>query len=90
MQQATFVIDNEGNVVTIYDDALAGFVELGGQIVTKRASHVEPEKGDNGTWSADLSPVGGPMLSGYLTRSDALAAELVWLNEHLPEIEVPK
>ena len=37
-----------------------------------------------GPWQIDLSPVDGPCVSGYLHRSDAIAAEvryLEWLQE---------
>lgn len=90
MQQATFVIDSAGNILTIYDDSLAELIDNGGEIVTRRASHVEPQMNTAGLWSADLSPVGGPMLAGFSTRASALDAELAWLNEHLPELEIPK
>jgi len=38
-------------------------------------------------WFADLLPSGGPVLGPYDTRDDALAAEVVWLDEH--NIPVP-
>ncbi len=52
---------------------------LGRTIIT-RGSHVEPD--DFGRWQADLSPVGGPNLGPFLCRSQALAAERTWLEEH--------
>ena len=33
-----------------------------------------------GRWMADLSPVGGPVLGPFDRRSDALAAEVYWLE----------
>ena len=48
---------------------------------TVRASHVEPAPG--GGWTADLSPVGGPVLGPYPLRSAALAAEADWLTRNL-------
>ncbi len=45
-----------------------------------RASHVEPCAGG---WSADMSPVGGPVLTGFTKRSQALAAEVAWLEENV-------
>lgn len=88
----TFVIDKEGNVLTIYDDSLTEFTEQGGTITTKRASHVEPADvfGDGGLWTADLSPVGGPALGPFRTRKEALDAELKWLDQNLAEIKIPK
>ncbi len=45
-----------------------------------RASTVEPDRG--GGWHADLGPVFGPVLGPFPCRSDALAAEVAWLEEH--------
>jgi hypothetical protein len=44
----------------------------------ERASHVEPD--DSGRWMADLLPVGGPVLGPYEKRSEALTAEVAWLE----------
>jgi hypothetical protein len=53
--------------------------ELGG-LAIQRASHVEPDA--QGQWLADLSPIGGPTLGPFATRSEALAAEEAWLVEN--------
>ena len=58
-----------------------------GQKSIRRASHVEPN--DQGQWTADLSPVGGPILGPFARRSEALAAENVWLESHLNHLEIP-
>jgi hypothetical protein len=89
LKEQTFVIDNSGNVVTIFDDQLSELVANGGSIVTRRASHVEPEL-DGGLWSADLSPVNGPTFTGFRTRQEALDAELEWLSKNLPKLKFPK
>ena len=61
----------------IYDDAARGLLELGpGQI--RRASMVEPSP--SGGWTADLSPVQGPILGPFPTRGEALAAERAYLE----------
>lgn len=67
----------------IYDDRLARAARAVGKVETFRASHVEPE---GGGWTADMAPVGGPVLraaSGepFTTRAEALAAERAWLEE---------
>jgi hypothetical protein len=49
-----------------------------GQLAISRASHVEPSEGGN--WLADLTPVGGPRLGPFQLRSDALIAEVQWLE----------
>lgn len=46
----------------------------------QRGSHVEPTA--DGQWTADLSPVSGPLLGPFARRSEALAAEVAWLEQH--------
>jgi hypothetical protein len=55
-----------------------------GLLTIHRASHVEPN--DNGCWTADLSPIGGPILGPFAQRSQALSAEVGWIEGHLPSI----
>jgi hypothetical protein len=71
------VINADGTVRCIYVEEL-DLTALGPLAIT-RASHVEPDR--CGQWLADLSPVGGPILGPFLKRSQALAAEQVWLND---------
>jgi hypothetical protein len=33
-------------------------------------------------WWADMMPMNGPVLGPFDTRSDALAAEVAWIDEH--------
>ena len=51
-----------------------------GRLRIERGSHVEPTP--DGRWTADLEPVGGPVLGPYDARSEALKAEQDWLLEH--------
>jgi len=69
-------IEADGTAQAVYDDTLVELFD-GRDLVTRRASHVEPVAGG---WIADLWPVGGPALTGYRTRAEALAAERVWLD----------
>lgn len=69
------VVSCGGTVRGLYGEAID--LKLLGQVDVRRASHVEPLAG--GCWCADLSPVGGPVLVGFATRSQALAAEEAWL-----------
>ena len=71
-------IDPQGLVKTIYAETI-NLRSLGNLALT-RASHVEPDA--NGDWRADLSPVGGPMLGPFAQRSEALQAELAWLETY--------
>ena len=72
------VVRSDGTVECLYDDAfdLAGL----GRLTIARASHVEPTP--SGQWTADLSPVAGPVLGPFRTRGEALQAERIWLEEH--------
>ena len=71
-----------GQVRCLYGEAL----DLGslGPLTIRRASHVEPTDGDS--WTADLSPIGGPTLGPFAQRSLALAAEARWIERRLPSI----
>jgi hypothetical protein len=62
----------------IYDEEL-DLRELG-MLTIGRGSHVEPTR--DGQWTADMSPVAGPVLGPFGQRSDALIAERHWLEEH--------
>ncbi len=72
------VIDNSGNVRCVYGED----VDLSsiGELSIRRGSHVEPTK--DGQWIADLSPVNGPCLGPFKSRSQALAAEADWLVKY--------
>ena len=72
------VIDAAGGVRCVYDETLplADF----GRLTIARGSHVEPT--DAGHWTADLSPVGGPLLGLFESRSAALDAEREWLEQN--------
>jgi hypothetical protein len=72
------VITPGGVVRCVYDEAF-DLAALGSPAIS-RASHVEPDQ--QGCWSADLSPVGGPKLGPFDRRSEALAAEHEWLETH--------
>jgi hypothetical protein len=72
--------DEDGSLVFIYTDELAFLLEEGESEVT-RASHVEPTPG--GGWTADMSPVGRPVLGPFPLRQDALDAEVTALEEVL-------
>jgi hypothetical protein len=70
------LISTGGLVRCIYGEQI-DLTTLGSATIT-RASHVEPDA--DGGWLADLSPVGGPVLRGFPSRSQALAAEQAWLE----------
>jgi len=70
------VVQTNGTLRCLYDEAI-DLAEFGPMSIA-RASHVEPD--DAGRWLADLSPVAGPLLGPFERRSDALDAELAWLD----------
>jgi hypothetical protein len=76
------IIESGGRVRGIYGEEIA--LEALGPMVISRASHVEPD--DHGRWMADLSPVGGPVLGPFEKRSEALEAEVHWLEENWLEL----
>ena len=72
----TITIGTDGTARCLYSETI-DLAELGQpQII--RASHVEPD--ETGRWMADLSPVSGPQLGPFPSRSQALAAEAAWLE----------
>ena len=72
------VIEPDGNARCVYDEAID--ISCLGQLTVSRGSHVEPDA--DGQWTADLAPVDGPVLGPYSLRSEALAAERQWLEQH--------
>jgi hypothetical protein len=68
------------HMMFIYTDELALLLDEGSATVT-RVSHVEPshQDGRHG-WTADMTPVDGPVLGPFTTRAEALDAERVWLQ----------
>jgi len=72
------IIESRGTVRCVYGEDI-DLSQLG-RLSIQRGSHVEPTP--DGQWTADLSPVNGPLLGPYTTRTEALAAEVAWLQDH--------
>jgi len=72
------VVESNGAVRCVYAEEVD--LDSLGQVSIRRGSHVEPTQ--DGEWTADLSPVGGPVLGPYKKRTDAIDAELAWLAEN--------
>lgn len=70
------VISPGGDIHCIYSEEI-DLTALGSPTIT-RASHVEPDR--FGHWLADMSPMNGPPLGPFDSRSKALAAEHAWLE----------
>jgi len=67
-----------GSVRCLYGEELD--LHALGRPTIVRGSHVEPT--EDGRWTADLSPTGGPCLGPFASRSQALDAERSWLEEN--------
>jgi len=72
------LVSPTGSIRCIYSESI-DLNSLGNLKIT-RGSHVEPD--ELGRWYADLSPVAGPRLGPFSLRSQALDAEVAWLNTH--------
>ncbi len=76
------VINSSGDIRCVYGEAV-NLSELG-RLSIQRGSHVEPTA--DGQWTADMSPVQGPQLGPFDCRTQALEAEVAWLNQYwLPQ-----
>lgn len=73
------VIDVVGDIRCIYSEDV-DLTKLG-KATIQRASHVEPTT--DGGWTADMAPMGGPVLGPFQHRSAALEAEVFWLSNRL-------
>ena len=78
MTEIVLSVGEDGTLRFLYADRMRELLEEG-EAAIRRASHVEPE---GIQWTADLSPVGGPILGPYPTREEALSEEVRWLNHH--------
>ena len=72
------VIHQGGIVHCLYSEEI-DLLKIGSISIT-RGSYVEPTA--EGQWTADLSPVDGPLLGPFANRSAALDAERQWLERH--------
>lgn len=80
----TIQVCPEGDLIMIYQDPVKIFLDLGSTVI-KRASHVEPGGARGTSWTADMSPVGGPILGPLDTRQEALIAEVEWLENSMAD-----
>ena len=76
MMAIAIVITTDGQARMVFDDRFDA--RCVGAAKIERGSHVEPTH--DGRWTADLSPVEGPLLGPFDKRKEALDAEVTWLN----------
>ena len=81
-----FIVHADGTGRCLYDETL-DLSQLG-HVSIRRASHVEPTH--QGQWQADLSPVDGPVLGPFPLRSEALTAEVEWLQTNWLVSDAPE
>ena len=74
----SILIKPGGTITAIYDESID--LAALGTVAIRRASHVEPDS--HGHWTADLSPLEGPILGPFRSRSEALDAERTWIETH--------
>lgn len=79
------LVDSAGDIRCIYSEDV-DLKELGPAKI-RRASHVEPTA--DGDWTADMAPMGGPVLGPFQLRSEALEAEVEWLEGKLLKPSTP-
>lgn len=72
-------IGTDGTLQCLYTEELD--LDAFGEVSLVRGSHVEPFEGSQ--WIADMSPVGGGVLGPFPKRSQALAAEVEYLERKL-------
>ena len=72
----TLTIDHAGAVRCLYTEALP--LAAIGALTIRRASHVEPTR--DGRWTADID---GIVLGPFNLRSEALAAEVAYIETNL-------
>jgi hypothetical protein len=75
----SLLVRPDGQVQCVYGEEI-DLVAIGAVRIA-RASHVESDA--QSRWWADLALSGGPVLGPFSRRSEALAAERAWLEEHL-------
>jgi len=71
--------NEDGTADTLYTEEIN--LKSLGDLHMKRASHVEPT--EDGMWTADMSPVNGPILGPFETRTIALQTEVEWLKKNI-------
>jgi hypothetical protein len=72
------VILPNGTVRCLYGEELD--LHVLGRPTIARGSHVEPDEASQ--WWADMAPVAGPRLGPFTRRTEALQAEVAWLEAH--------
>lgn len=81
-ESLTINVDSAGQLRFVFDDRARELLTLGDASI-QRASHVEPTV--DCRWTADLGPIGGPVLGPFDSRGEALAAEVAEIERRICE-----
>jgi hypothetical protein len=73
------VVDCHGGIRCLYTEAFD--LATLGSLTIRRVSQIEPDH--SGYWWADLKALGGPRLGPYTRRSEAISAEVTWVEHYL-------
>lgn len=82
MREIVLHFDDAGRLQFVWSDDARELLSLGNATIN-RASHVEPTA--DCRWTADLAPIGGPVLGPFESRAEALAAEIEEVERRLAE-----
>ena len=77
MSKEVRIAVKDGKLTFIHNDDVFDALKNLGPATTTRASHVEPATGG---WTADMGPVGGPVLGPFARRDIALSEEVKHLE----------
>lgn len=76
----------DGKVTSLYKDGSSHQLleKLGGKANIKRASFVEAPTNELQSieFTVDLTPSGGPVITGFKSYAEAVNAEVQWLNKN--------
>lgn len=79
---AVIDVSPAGEITAIYDDELRDVFVALGELRRPRASDIN-EDSATGKFFADLSKIGGPILTGFDFKKDAERAEVAWITKHV-------
>ncbi len=77
------LVDSHGGIRCLYGESID--LNALGRVTIQRVSSVEPD--NTGRWWADLKIMGGPRLGPYVRKSEALEAEIAWIEQRLFGLE---
>ena len=83
MKTHKLVIKPDATMICLYDDAIRPLIDQAKTATITRISNVKTTEDTTPQFYADLAPVGGPVSPPFRLRSEAIAWEVQWANEHV-------